>query len=129
MEVTDKKLACWFYWRGMKKEVRNWVRACGICQRCKPILQSPAGRLQPLPIPGAIWVDISMDFVERLPISRSKDTVFVVVDRLSKYAHFLPLSHPYSAAGVAQIYFEHIYKLYFEHIYKLHGLPKAIVSD
>ena len=129
VEVTYKKLACWFYWKGIKKEVRNWVRACGICQRCKPILQSPARSLQPLPILGAIWVDISMDFIEGLPISGGKDTIFVAVDRLSKYPYFLPLSYPFSAVGVAQIYLEHIYKLYFEHIYKLHGLPKAIVSD
>ena len=105
----------------MKKEVRNWVRSCEGCQRCKPCLQTPAGTLQPLPIPHAIWVDISMDFIEGLPISRHKDTILVVVDRLSKYAHFLALSHPFTAAGVAQSY--------FEHIFKLHGLPKTIVSD
>ena len=62
-----------------------------------------------------------MDFIEGLPKSRSKDAIPVVVDRLSKYAHFLPLAHPFSAATVAQ--------KYFEHIFKLHGLPKTIVSD
>ena len=62
-----------------------------------------------------------MDFIEGLPKSRGKDTILVVVDRLSKYAHFLALSHPFSAATVVQ--------LYFEHIFKLHGLPKTIVSD
>ena len=105
----------------MKKGVRNWVRECAVCQRCKPLLQASAGTLQPLPIPGAVWVDISMDFIEGLPTSRGKDTIFVVVDRLSKYAHFFPLSHPFTTAGVAQIY--------FEHIYKLHRLPRTIISD
>ena len=62
-----------------------------------------------------------MDFIEGLPKSRGKDTILVVVDRLSKYAHFLPLAHSFSATTVAQ--------LYFEHIFKLHGLPKTIVSD
>lgn len=57
---------------------------------------------------GTIWVDISMDFIEGLPSSRGKDTIFVIVDRLSKYAHFLPLSHAFSAANVAQLYFEHM---------------------
>ena len=77
--------------------------------------------MQPLPIPGAIWVDVSLDFIERLPKSRGKDTILVVVDRLSKYAHFLPLSHPFSAVTVAQ--------LYFDNVFKLHGIPKTMVSD
>jgi len=62
-----------------------------------------------------------MDFIEGLPKSRGKDSILVVVDRLSKYAHFLPLAHPFTAAIVAQ--------LYFERIFKLHGLPKIIVID
>jgi len=77
------------------------VRACAIYKRCKPILQAPAGTLQPLPILGAVWMDISMDFIEGLPTSRGKDTIFMVVYRLSKYAHFLSLSHPFSAPRVA----------------------------
>jgi len=119
--VTSKKLASLFYWRGLKRDVKNYVRACGICKRNKPDLSAPVGFLQPLPIPEAIWVGISMEFIEGLPKSRGKDTIFVVVDRLSKYVHFLPLTHPFTAVIVGQ--------LYFEHIYKLHGLPRIIVSD
>jgi len=85
------------------------------------LLQNPAGSLQPLPIPEAIWVDISLDFVEGLPKSRGKDTILVIADRLSKYAHFLALSHPFTTAGVTQIY--------FKQVFKLHGLPKTIISD
>ena len=66
-------------------------------------------------------MDISMDFIKGLPMSRSNDTVAVVVDRLSKYAHFLALSHPFTTAGVAQVY--------FENIFKLHDLPRTIVDD
>lgn len=62
-----------------------------------------------------------MDFIEGLPHSLGKNVVMVVVDRLSKYAHFIPLSRPYSASTVA--------KLFLDHIFKLHGLPKTIVSD
>ena len=74
-----------------------------------------------MPIPGAIWTDILMDFIEGLPRSKGKDTILVVVDRLSKYSHFLALSHTFTAASVAQLYFEYIYKLY--------SMPKTIVSD
>lgn len=121
MEVTKRRLGSVLYWKELNRDVRNYVRACAICQRNKSDLAAPAGLLQPLPIPTAIWEDISMDFIEGLPKSRGKGTILVVVDRLSKYAHFLALSHPFSAAVVAE--------LYFEHIFKLHGLPKTIVSD
>ena len=62
-----------------------------------------------------------MDFIEKLPKSAGKDTIMVVVDRLSKYAHFVPLSHPFSALTVAQAF--------MDNIYKLHGVPNTIVSD
>lgn len=61
------------------------------------------------------------DFVEGLPKSEGKDTIFVIVDRYSKYAHFLPLSHPFNAVQVA--------RTFMENVYKLHGLPQSIVSD
>lgn len=94
---------------------------CDICQRCKPDLAASPGLLQPLPIPSRIWDDISMDFIEGLPPSHGKQVLFVVVDRLSKVAHFLNLSHPYTAMDVAQ--------LFLDHIFKLHGLPSTVTSD
>jgi len=119
--VTTKRISCLFWWKDLRKMVRNFVRECTICQRYKADLTAPGGLLQPLPIPGAIWVDVSLDFIEGLPKSRGKDTILVVVDRLSKYAHFLTLAHPYTAVTVAQ--------LYFDHVFKLHGVPKTMVSD
>lgn len=110
-----------FFWHGMRKNIREFIKNCDTCQRNKVENTKPAGLLQPLPIPTQVWSDISMDFVEGLPISRGKSTIFVVVDRLSKYAHFIPISHPYTANNLALIFFENIFKLY--------GMPKSIVCD
>ncbi|KAK9676740.1 hypothetical protein RND81_11G097100 [Saponaria officinalis] len=121
VHATYKRVTPLFYWKKMKKDIRNLVRNCHTCQKNKPLLRPPAGLLQPLPVPDAIWTDISLDFVEGLPKFQGKDTILVVVDRLSKYAHFLLLTHPFDATTVA--------RLYFEQVFKLHGSPKTIVSD
>lgn len=121
VQKTLQKLKIMFNWKGMHKLVKQVVRDCDICQRNKPDLAASPGLLQPLPIPNQIWSDISIDFIDGLPKSQGKSVILVVVDRLSKYAHFMALSHPYSAGQVAQVF--------LDNIYKLHGLPKTIVSD
>lgn len=98
---TFKRLAQMFYWPSMHKTVRDFVAACDTCQRVKYDSLSPAGLLQPLPIPHQIWEDVSMDFIDGLPCSNKYTTLMVVVDRLSKSAHLVPLSHPYTARSVA----------------------------
>lgn len=110
-----------FYWPKMWQHIRKFISACDICQRHKTEQLAPAGLLQPLPIPNQVWEDISMDFIDGLPLSKGKTTILVVIDRLSKYAHFLSLSHPYTAVSVAQIF--------FDNIFKLHGMPRTIVCD
>lgn len=79
------------------------------------------GLLHPLPIRERIWQDISLDFIEGLPPSKGKQVILVVVDRLNKYAHFLPLSHPYTAIDVAQTF--------MDNVFKLHGMPHITTSD
>ena len=81
----------------------------------------PAGLLQPLPVPDKPWFDISMDFIEGLPKSHGFEVIFVAVGRLTKFVHFIPLSHPYTAAKVAAVF--------MKNVFKLHGMPKTIVSD
>ncbi|XP_019265440.1 PREDICTED: uncharacterized protein LOC109243003 [Nicotiana attenuata] len=89
--------------------------------RCKHENVAYPGLLQPLPIPSMVLQDISMDFIEGLPKARGKDVIYVVVDRLSKDAHFIPLRHLYSALEVAQAF--------MDNIFKLHGMPKSIMAD
>ncbi|KAF0916505.1 hypothetical protein E2562_007584 [Oryza meyeriana var. granulata] len=75
----------------------------------------------PLPVPQAVWTDIGLDFVEALPRVGGKSVILTVVDRFSKYCHFIPLAHPYSAESVAQAF--------FTDIVRLHGMPQSMVSD
>ena len=110
-----------FWWKGLKKDVENFVKQCQVCQQAKHLLTSPPGLLQPLPIPAGAWQNISLDFVEGLPKSDGYTVILVVVDRFTKYAHFIPLKHPYTALTVARVL--------FDTVVKLHGLPKSMVSD
>ncbi|KAJ6959486.1 hypothetical protein NC653_037738 [Populus alba x Populus x berolinensis] len=119
--VTAKRLGQVFYWRKLQKFVRQYVRECSICQQNKTENVKLPGLLQPLPIPMAPFVDISMDFIEGSPKSDGKEVILVVVDRFSKYTHLMALSHPYTAMTVA--------KVFMEQVYKLHGMPATIVSD
>jgi len=101
--------------------VKEFLKACDVCQRFKSDCMKPAGLLQPLPIPTTIWIDISMDFIEGLPPSNGYIVIMVVVDRLTKYAHFTALKHPFTVATVA--------KVFIANVVRLHGIPASIVTD
>lgn len=118
---TYKRLASNLYWAGMKKDIKKFVEECSVCQQNKISALSPAGLLQALPIPELILDDILMDFVEGLHKSGGYDSLLMVVDRLSKYAHFLPLKHPFTATLVAAIF--------VKEIVRLHGMPRSVISD
>lgn len=105
----------------MRTQIQAYVAACSVCQKNKSATTSSVGLLQPLPIPHQVWDDIAMDFIDGLPMSCGKNSILVVIDRLSKYAHFLPLSHPYSAKVIAEVF--------VAGIVKYHGLPRSIISD
>lgn len=119
--VTYRRLKQLFAWRGMKSAVKTFVAGCSVCQQAKPDRSKLPGLLLPLPVPSSAWQIISMDFVEGLPRSQNKDCILVVVDKFTKYGHFIPLSHPFTAATVA--------KAFFNNVYRLHGLPESIISD
>ena len=105
----------------MKGDVENYIKQCTTCQKAKHSLQHPMGLLQPLPVPEGIWQDLTMDFIEGLPKSEGYSVILVVVDRLTKYTHFMAIRHPYTAAIVAQTF--------LDNVVKHHGFPTSIVSD
>ena len=80
-----------FYWQGMKGDIRKFIAECAICQQNKFETIAPPGLLQPLPLPQRVWSDISMDFIVGLPNCKGKSVIMVIVDRLSKYSHFIAL--------------------------------------
>lgn len=121
IKATVSRVASNFFWPKLAMAVQNFVKQCPTCLQTKPDNTPYKGLLQPLPIPAQIWEDIAMDFITNLPPSAGKTTVWVIVDRLSKYAHFCPLPTSVSASQLAS---------YFVHEYvRLHGFPRSIVSD
>ncbi|WVZ90296.1 hypothetical protein U9M48_036606 [Paspalum notatum var. saurae] len=111
-----------FWWYGMKRAVAEYVAVCDTCQRVKAEHQRPAGLLQPLKIPKWKWEEISMDFIVGLPrTQKGYNSIWVVVDRLTKVAHFISVNTTYSGARLAE--------LYISRIICLHGVPKRIISD
>lgn len=118
---TLARVASQFYWPNMRQHVQKFIAACIICQQAKSINKPYAGLLQPLLIPEQVWKDIAMDFITGLPPSSGFTVIMVVVDRLSKYGHFIPLKSDYSSKMVAETF--------MHNVVKLHGMPKSIVSD
>ncbi|CAL2240309.1 unnamed protein product [Prunus armeniaca] len=111
-----------FWWNGMKRDIEKFVAKCLTCQQVKAEHQKPSGSLQPLPVVEWKWDHITMDFVTGLPRSpKGLDAIWVIVDRLTKSAHFLPVKTTEST--------ENLGKLYVREIVRLHGIPVSIVSD
>ncbi|KAL4020645.1 hypothetical protein IC575_019426 [Cucumis melo] len=111
-----------YWWRNMKREVAEFVSRCLVCQQVKAPRQKPAGLLQPLSIPEWKWENVSMDFITGLPRTlRGFTVIWVVVDRLTKSAHFVPGKSTYTASKWAQ--------LYMSEIVRLHGVPVSIVLE
>jgi len=111
-----------FWWSGMKRDIADFMARCLTCQKVKAEDQKPGGLLQPLPIPVWKWDHITMDFVIGMPrTQRHHDAIWVIVDRLSKSAHFLVIKTTFNA--------EQLTDLYIREIVRLHGIPLSIISD
>ena len=110
-----------YWWPSMKVTIALYVATCLTCQKVKAERHRPYGTLQPLPVPEWKWERITMDFVTGLPSTpKGMDAIWVIVDRLTKTAHFIPIKTKFSMAKLAQ--------LYMDNIVRLHGVPVSIVS-
>jgi hypothetical protein len=111
-----------YWWTKMKIEITRYVARCDTCRRVKAIHMKAAGPLQSLPVHTWKWEDISMDFIVGLPrTAKGYDSIWVIIDRLTKTTHFLPVRVKYTVATYAE--------LYIAHILSLQGVSKTIVSD
>ncbi|KAL8444793.1 hypothetical protein Emed_006049 [Eimeria media] len=119
---TYQQLASLYDWEGFKAFVKRYVATCVRCQMSKAVCQKPAALLHSLAIPAKQWDSVSMDFITGPPLSnKGNDAVMVVVDRLSKMAHFIPLPVTSTAADVAS--------LFIREVVRLHGIHSSLVTD
>lgn len=121
MDKTHELLARNFYWPKMDEWVADYVSSCPTCQKTKARRHAKYGKLAPLEVPYAPWTSISMDFITHLPVSDGYDSLWVIVDRFTKMAHFIPLKPPAGSKELASIF--------VKEIWRLHGLPSEIISD
>jgi hypothetical protein len=106
----------------MKKDVADYIARCMECQKVKVEHRHPTGLLHPLPIPERKWEVITMDLIIGLPkMNKKHDSMMVVVDKLTKAAHFVPMKTTHTTTNIAEIF--------MKEIVRLHGIPKTIVSD
>jgi hypothetical protein len=119
--TTYSRVKSLFSWTRMKQYVKTFVQQCQVCLQAKSDRSAYPGKLQPLEVPLSAWHTVSLDFVEGLPRLGTADCILVVVDKFTKFAHFIPLSHPYTALTVAQVF--------VSQVYRLHGFPVAVISD
>ena len=111
-----------FYWPRMKKDALEFTKQCLVCQKIKAKRVKLPGELHPLDVPNMKWEYISMDFITGLPTVLGRyDSIFVIVDKLTKVTHLFPVKKTFIAANIADVF--------IKEIVRLHGFPRRIISD
>ena len=110
-----------YWWPGITKEVKRYVKGCDQCQRMKNRAEMPAGKLRPNEVPERPWQHISVDFITKLPVSKGYDSILVVCDRFSKMSYFVATTEKTMAEELARLFRDNVWKLY--------GLPESVISD
>jgi hypothetical protein len=118
---TYNRIASVYYWPKMSQAIKKYTDTCDICQKTKPRQHGPRGYLQPIPIPSQPFEVITMDFIVDLPQSNGYNAILVMVDKLTKYAHFIPCTTTINEQETT--------KLLHDHIWCHYGLPRQIISD
>lgn len=118
---TYNHIAAIYYWPKMAREIKKYVSTCDICQKAKPRRHAPAGLLQPIPIPSQPFEVVTMDFIPELPLSEGYDNILVIVDKLTKYAIFIPTTVNITEVETARLFFHHVISQF--------GIPKQIITD
>ena len=122
VQRTIGKVRCYFWWKGMAGDIREFVESCPTCQLEKTEHTMKKGSLQSLAIPEAKWQEVSVDFITALPTAaEGEDSIMTVVDRATKMVHLIPCRKTTTAGEAA--------KLYWQHVIRLHGVPRAIHID
>ena len=118
---TYNRISATYYWPWMSRDIKNFVNTCDVCQKTKPRRHAPIGLLQPIPIPSQPFEVVTMDFIPELPLSNGFDNILVIVDKLTKYAIFIPTTVRINEIDSA--------KLFFKHVITKFGIPRQIISD
>ena len=118
---TYNRISATYYWPRMSREIKKFVNSCDICQKAKPRRHAPVGLLQPIPIPSQPFEVVTMDFIPELPLSNGFDNILVIVDKLTKYAIFIPTTTRIGEIDTARLFFKHIVTKF--------RIPRQIISD
>ena len=118
---TYNRIASLYYWPRMSRDIKMFVGTCDSCQKMKPRRHAPYGLMKSIPIPSRPFEVVSMDFITELPASNGKDAILVIVDKLTKFAIFIPTTTKIGEIETA--------KLFFDHVWKDYGMPLQIISD
>ena len=118
---TYNRISATYYWPRWSREIKNFVNTCDVCQKTKPRRHAPVGLLQLIPIPSQLFEVVTMDFIPELPLSNGFDNILVIVDKLTKYAIFIPTTVKINEVETARLFFKHVITKF--------GIPRQIISD